>query len=134
MTPRRSSILAVGFDKQSRGILQRATARLGWRLATVSTVSGATCILAGSQAPVIVSEEALPDGTWKDLLDFSSKVIVVSRLADETISADVLEHGGYDVLASPLEERAVLHALGSVCGSEHHLAATSGEGATAAVR
>jgi len=92
------------------------------------------CLLAGNQAPVIFCEPALPDGTWQDLLDFSRKVVVVSRLADESVWADVLNRGGYDVLASPLEERAVRDVLGSVCGDEHHLAATPGGRAPAAVR
>jgi DNA-binding response OmpR family regulator len=56
---------------------------------------------------VIVVERDLPDGNWKDVLEFASfrnkppLVIVTSRLADDYLWAEVLNLGGYDVLAKP---------------------------------
>jgi len=88
-------------------------------------------LLAGRVAPVVFCERDLPDGTWKDLLDFGRNLIVVSRVADESFWTEVLNRGGHDVLASPLEERDILHALGSVCCDRRYLEAAPGEWANA---
>src|SRR5262245_34172609 len=111
MTLARTSILAVGFEHGDRLVLARAVAKAGFTLSLAASSSSVRLLLAGRIAPVIICERELPDGTWKDLLDFGRNVIVVSRIADESTWTEVLNRGGYDVLASPLEERDVLHAL-----------------------
>jgi hypothetical protein len=129
----RPTILAVGFDAQDRATLRRGAAQAGCALSAAATISNVRLLLAGRIAPVIVCDRDLPDGTWQDLLDFGRNVIVVSRIADESFWADVLNRGGYDVLASPLEEREVLHALGSACCPRRCLEAAPGEWAIAVV-
>jgi FixJ family two-component response regulator len=58
---------------------------------------------------VVVCEEHLPDGNWRDIVGVAETlynpppVIVTSRLADEHLWTEVLSLGGYDVLAKPLE-------------------------------
>ncbi len=62
---------------------------------------------------VIVCERDLPDGDWKDILEAASRMddppplIVTSRLADDRLWAEVLNLGGYDVLAKPLDRSEV---------------------------
>lgn len=62
---------------------------------------------------VIVSERDLPDGNWKDVLEAAAArqnppvLIVTSRLADEYLWAEVLNLGGYDVLAKPFDRDEV---------------------------
>jgi len=62
---------------------------------------------------VIACEKELPDGTWKDLFSLmhglkeKPPMIVMSRNADERLWAEVLNLGGYDVLAKPLERKEV---------------------------
>ena len=129
----RPTILAVGFDTQDRATLRRVAAKLGCTLSAAATISNVRLLLAERLAPVVVCERDLPDGSWKDLLDFGKNVIVVSRIADESFWAEVLNRGGYDVLASPLEEREVIHALGSACCPRRCLGAAPGEWATAVV-
>ena len=124
MTPARTTILAVGLEHADRRVLARAVASAGCRLSMAANISSVRLLLAGRIAPVIICERELLDGTWKDLLDFGRNVIVVSRIADESIWTDVLNRGGYDVLASPLEERDILHALGSACPDRRCLEAT----------
>lgn len=66
---------------------------------------------------VVISNTELPDGTWKDLLNQSSKMsgapnlIVMSRLADERLWADVLNRGGYDLLPMPCEAAEVVRII-----------------------
>jgi DNA-binding NtrC family response regulator len=66
---------------------------------------------------VVACERALPDGTWKDLHRMATSmahpppVVVVSRHADENLWAEVLNLGGYDVLATPLEKNEVSRVM-----------------------
>ncbi len=57
--------------------------------------------------PVVICESSLPDGDWKDLLDKTPRLIVTSPAADEALWAEVLNLGGYDVLAQPFDEQEV---------------------------
>ena len=62
---------------------------------------------------VVVCERDLSDGNWKDVLEMAAArkdppvVIVTFRLADEHLWAEVLNLGGYDVLAKPLDPTEV---------------------------
>jgi DNA-binding response OmpR family regulator len=70
---------------------------------------------------VVVSERDLPDGNWKDILELASArkeppaVVVTSRLADDHLWAEVLNLGGYDVLAKPLDRTEVHRVINLAC-------------------
>jgi DNA-binding NtrC family response regulator len=119
------ALLVVGSEAEDRRILEQAANRLGWDMMAAGTIREAIQLLGSSVVPVIVCQNDLPDGTWRDVLNLSAswqppaKVIVVSRLADIPLWSVVLNLGCYDLLASPLDEREVLHVLGSVRLSSH---------------
>jgi DNA-binding NtrC family response regulator len=75
--------------------------------------------LAASMVSVVICEMALPDGSWKDLLDYMwranspSALVVTSRFADEALWAEVLNLGGYDVLAQPFDREEVTRVVRS---------------------
>jgi len=62
---------------------------------------------------LVICEQDLPDGSWKDILDAIAtesdppSLIVTSRLADDRLWAEVLNLGGYDVLAQPFDREEV---------------------------
>ncbi len=66
---------------------------------------------------VVISACELPDANWKEALQEMQRksvllpMIVVSRLADERLWAEVLNLGGYDVLATPFDTKEVLHSV-----------------------
>ena len=75
---------------------------------------------------VVLCDHLMPDGRWSDLLDEVTKlpnappVIVLSRVADECLWADVLGRGGLDLLSKPLERLDLRRALSSPqCGHAH---------------
>jgi DNA-binding response OmpR family regulator len=59
----------------------------------------------------------MPDGNWNTILlglrelPDPPSVVVVSRFADEHLWAEVLNLGGYDVLATPFDRSEVLRVL-----------------------
>lgn len=63
--------------------------------------------------PVVICESSLPDGDWKDFLDKAPRLIVTARHADDALWAEVLNLGGYDVLAQPFDEGEVSRVVGS---------------------
>ena len=75
--------------------------------------------LADSKISVVICETLLPDGSWKDLLAqmWLAKapwvLVVTSTAADEWLWAEVLNLGGYDVLAQPFDREEVTRVVRS---------------------
>jgi len=61
------------------------------------------------QVQVVLTDAALPDGAWREVLQIVAQagvnieVVVCSRLGDHKLWIDVLEHGAYDVLVEAYE-------------------------------
>ncbi|MGA3044304.1 MAG: hypothetical protein ABSF54_26315 [Bryobacteraceae bacterium] len=68
--------------------------------------------------PVVICETKLPDGDWQDVLGRLDRMpcppllIVTSRMADDRLWSEVLNLGGYNVLAKPLNMQEVFHVTG----------------------
>jgi DNA-binding response OmpR family regulator len=75
--------------------------------------------LTASMISVVICDALLSDGSWKDLLAYIGQVgapsvlVVTSRLADESLWAEVLNLGGYDVLAQPFDREEVTRVVRS---------------------
>jgi DNA-binding response OmpR family regulator len=71
------------------------------------------------QFGIILCECKLPDGNWSEILNQISGaaeeplLIVTSRIADVSLWAEVLNLGGYDLLAKPFSRQEVRHVLTS---------------------
>jgi DNA-binding response OmpR family regulator len=95
-----------------RGILPS-----NWILYIAGDAVEAKQILGHTSVPVILCESELPDGNWKDLLVAVAGIqsppllIVTSRLADEFLWAEVLNLGGYDVLAKPFNSNEFIQVV-----------------------
>lgn len=69
--------------------------------------------LSSSHPCVVICERDLGDCDWKHIVEVTASlpdpppVIVTSRLADERLWAEVLNFGGFDVLAKPLDAHEV---------------------------
>lgn len=81
--------------------------------------------------PVVLCECPLPDGSWKDVLGQLApmqdrpRLIVFSRHADEDLWAEVLDLGGFDLLATPFRDEELIFTIGSAwldwkCEQESH--------------
>ncbi len=119
MNEARATLLIAGLEEEDRQTLARAANRFGCDLIGAGTVREAIRLVRDRVIRVIVCSRDLPDGDWQQLLGLSAickppaKVIVVSRLADNRLWSEVLNLGGYDLLAAPLDEREVSYVLDS---------------------
>jgi DNA-binding response OmpR family regulator len=92
---------------------------LQWEVAASATVDSAMSLLQESRIPVVLCEADLGRDTWKRLLDRLPQLdqppllIVGSRAADDSLWAEALNLGAYDVLIKPLEPAEVMRTLNS---------------------
>ena len=92
-----------------------------WQLSTASTLSSALRSLLRLDCPVVICERDLPLGDWKDLLEHTRHlknpplVIVASRHADDSLWAEALNLGAYDVLAKPFDRIEIIRVVTSAC-------------------
>jgi len=110
--------LLVSPDQEDLRYLSSILAPDHWTVQAAGSFEEALRVLDSSQQPAVVAcERELPDGSWKDLiqalfhLENPPPLVVVSRHADESLWAEVLNVGGFDVLAKPFEENEVQRVM-----------------------
>jgi len=112
-------LLSISDNPDDHSDLHRIVDSEIWEIRTANTCRGGLRKLA-KKVDVVIAESSLPDGTWKDILRRVStlekppQLIVASRLADASLWAEVLNLGGYDVLAKPLRSEEVGHVLENI--------------------
>jgi DNA-binding NtrC family response regulator len=85
--------------------------------AVSSVKEGIRRIQNDSSPRLTLCDDRLEDGDWKAILDvtlkrrYPSHLIVASRLADECLWAEALNHGCYDVLAKPYDASEVIRVV-----------------------
>jgi hypothetical protein len=92
---------------------------LSFTMTARGTIWTAKNVLKQGRISIVLCEHDLSTGSWKELLDFAERlpapppVVVTSRLADERMWAEVLNLGGYDVLARPFSSEEVIRTVTS---------------------
>jgi CheY-like chemotaxis protein len=115
----RARILSVSPISEDHAALCRILEESPWQVTAANTCQEAISHLSRTRVSVVLCAHVLLDGTWRDILRHidtaadSPLLIVTARLADEYLWSEVLNLGGYDVLAKPFREREVRHVLTS---------------------
>ena len=105
-------LLVVSGDEQDHSSLQRILQH-DCELHRVPGRRDALLSIRRFRPWVVVCDQILIDGDWRDLLrDLQSEreippLIVASRLADDRLWAEVLNLGGYDLLTKPFAAKEV---------------------------
>ena len=108
----KSTLLAVGTNHEDLSSL-RDILDADWNVQYAESCGEAARLMKDKHPAVIACDHNLPDGDWKDLFNLATTlenpppIVVVSRHADENLWAEVLNVGGYDVLAKPFERNEV---------------------------
>jgi DNA-binding response OmpR family regulator len=120
-SPREKSVsaLLVGEFKKDRLLVHEVFRSLGWRLFEARDRRQAMQCLHRNPVQVVLAETGLPKWSWKKVLGDlrrlapAPQLIVVSRTADDFLWSEVLNFGGYDVLAQPLVRDEVERVIAS---------------------
>ena len=99
-------LLLVSCDQGDHSSLDKIL-RKECKLHRVEGCSEARSFLRDFHPRLVVCDEVLADGNWRDILgDLQNQphnlpLIVASRMADDRLWAEVLNLGGYDLLVKP---------------------------------
>jgi DNA-binding response OmpR family regulator len=113
------SALLVGEYEGDRFLIHGVFKRFGWRLFEARSRRRAMKCLERNPVQVVIAESDVPNWNWKrvlnDLRNLAKppQLIVTSRTADEALWAEVLNIGGYDVMAQPFQEYEVERVIAS---------------------
>lgn len=113
------SALLVGEYETDRFLIHNVFTRFGWRLFEARDRQRAMKCLESNPVQVVIAESDVPNWNWKRVLSDLRKLakppqlIVTSRTADESLWAEVLNIGGYDVMAQPFAEDEVERVIAS---------------------
>jgi DNA-binding NtrC family response regulator len=117
--PERPKLLSVSADAEDHSVLERMLIGEGLLVAAAASCREALDYLSHDQACVIFCDSSMRDGSWRDLLYPISTaaeappLVVTSRLADDYLWSEVLNLGGWDVLAKPFRQQEVLYVVDS---------------------
>lgn len=134
------TVLAVNLSHEDLASLKAIFSHSRWGLYQAKSCAEVVSFLDLYTIPVIITEESLPDGTWRDLLAHGAslrnppKLIVASAAyrADDRLWAEALNLGAYDVLGMPFRAAEVFHSVSlawrrwkdrSLCGAGAFVAA-----------
>ncbi|MFN3323769.1 MAG: response regulator [Bryobacteraceae bacterium] len=110
-------VLSVSGFEEDHESLRSVFQRSNWIVSEARLVDEALTLLAAHQPAIVLCEERLPDGTWRDVLEGCSRLsrpprlIVTSTRGDERLWAEVLNLGAYDLLLKPFEREEVSHVI-----------------------
>lgn len=114
-------VLFVSGHYDDARILSHMLCAVPLRLNHVDSIERARAKLQQEDYDVILSEAALPDGTWLDALLLARncagglEVIVTAPHADASFWAEALNLGAYDLLVQPFYEPEVRRILSNAC-------------------
>ena len=117
----RSRVLFVSGHHDDARRLSRMLDALPLQLDHAESIKHARAKLRQDDFDVILTEAALPDGTWMDSLHLARDcerdlaVIVTDPHADARFWAEALNLGAYDLLAQPFYEPEVRRILSNAC-------------------
>jgi DNA-binding response OmpR family regulator len=117
--PPKTIHILLASDQNVWAALDQILRHSNWRLRHVTTCREAVAFAKDSETGVVICQQHLPDGDWTTVLtEFatlptSPNLIVTSRLPDDILWAEVLNLGGYDVLAQPFGRNEVFRVVSS---------------------
>ncbi|HYO82493.1 MAG TPA: response regulator [Bryobacteraceae bacterium] len=110
-------ILAISSNENQLAALARIVSHTTWILETASHLSSAEQILSRNEVQVLLCDERLPDGTWRDAVERALRlpappeVVVVSKTGEDRLWAEVLNLGAWDVLICPFQAKEVFRTI-----------------------
>jgi DNA-binding NtrC family response regulator len=111
--------LLIGDHGDGRLLLYQVFRDSGWRLLEAQDRNRALDCLDRNSVQVVITNSEGDRWPWKKILDHllrrakPPQLIVTSHTADEQLWAEVLNRGGYDVLARPFRREEIERVVAS---------------------
>jgi DNA-binding NtrC family response regulator len=111
------TVLSVSPIEEDHRRLRTIIGHSNWMLFKADSVPTALAFLQHYEISVVLCECDLKGETWIDILENSKyltrppSLIVTSRLADESLWAEALNRGAWDVLSKPFDRSEVLRSV-----------------------
>jgi DNA-binding NtrC family response regulator len=110
-----AAVLAVVASDEDRHALERMFTGAGWRFHHALDCDSALRLIEELAIPVVLCDTESGSFCWRELHTRAGgpdapALIIASRCADDRLWAEVLNLGGFDVLAKPFERQEVLWA------------------------
>ena len=111
------AVLAVSPFEEDHACLRTIFDHSNWKIFNAHGCHEAMDFLEENRMAVLVCERDLPDGNWKNLLESLSTLrvppllVVTSKHADDSLWAEVLNLGAYDVLSKPFDRAEVTRII-----------------------
>lgn len=89
----------------------------GWSLTITETLEEALTAIRATPTVVVILDRDLAGPDWRpSLRRLASEancpsVILASQVVDDYLLEEVIQHGGYDVIAKPFREQEVTHTV-----------------------
>ena len=112
-------LLSVSPFQDDHDTLASLLGRDQWRIHNALSLQSASAFLRSHAVPLVVCEYDLSPDRWTQLLDetrllsIPPVLIMTCRVADDSLWAEALNVGAYDVLAKPLDRTEVTRVLSS---------------------
>jgi DNA-binding NtrC family response regulator len=119
MADQEKAALLISPVEHDHEILRHLFEEHGSTLFTERSIGPALTFLHDKVVSVVITERDLPVGDWRDVMEIMHllpdrpQVIVTSLHADDSLWAEALNLGAYDVLAKPFDRTEVLRSLNS---------------------
>jgi DNA-binding response OmpR family regulator len=113
------AVLSVSPIQQDHDTLARLLGHDQWNLYNALSLRSASAFLRAHVIPLVVCEHDLSPDTWTQLLDetrllsIPPVLVMTCRVADDSLWAEALNLGAFDVLAKPLDRTEVRRVLTS---------------------
>jgi DNA-binding NtrC family response regulator len=110
-------VLVITASASDQMFYRSVRARGEWEMVIAQSAPEALRLLTTQAFPIVMCDRDLPGWDWRELLvkmvETSPRIcfLLTSRVSDAYLWREVVMHGGYDVVARPLEEGVVVRTL-----------------------
>ena len=111
------AVIALTSDEEISHLLSQFAVRGQWDLLFTSKGDEALALLKAGQPTVLLCDREVAGLDWRTFVEQVAKsrtecaILLISGPSDECLWDEVIQRGGYDVLAKPLQEDQTLGAV-----------------------
>ncbi|MEQ1884752.1 MAG: hypothetical protein ABL967_06795 [Bryobacteraceae bacterium] len=113
----RIRIVALLTDDADRHLLAGLAAKMRWSVEFAGTLGEARGLLQQRKTPIVLYDRDLPATNWREAMHLLSSTptpvytILLSRVADDYLWAEVMRRGGHDLISTPLRMEDTVRAI-----------------------